>query len=157
MRTQNIVYYHSPLGVIKIASNSKALKSISFEDKPPLSAQNDPSAILSKALAQLDEYFNGNRTSFTLSLSPEGTTFQQTVWKALQRIPHGQTISYGELAERLGDPNKVRAVGKANSKNPIPIVIPCHRVIGSDNSLVGYRGGIDRKKYLLKHEGALLI
>jgi len=157
MPTQNIVYYRSPLGVIKLVSKSEALRSISFEDKQPLSTQNDSSAILSKALSQLDEYFNGNRTSFSLSLSPEGTTFQQSVWKTLQQIPHGQTISYGELAERLGDPNKVRAVGKANGKNPIPIVIPCHRVIGADNSLVGYSGGIDRKKYLLKHEGALLI
>lgn len=157
MPTQHVIYYNSPLGVIKVVSNSEALTRLSFEDKPPYSTQNDSPAILSKALSQLDEYFNGNRRTFSLSLSPKGTTFQQSVWKTLQQIPYGQTVSYGKLARRLGNPNKVRAVGKANGKNPIPIIIPCHRVIGADNSLVGYSGGIDRKKYLLKHEGALLL
>lgn len=157
MPTQHVIYYNSPLGVIKVVSNSEALTRLSFEDKPHYSTQNDSPAILSKALSQLDEYFKGYRRTFSLSLSPKGTTFQQSVWKTLQQIPYGQTVSYGKLARRLGNPNKVRAVGKANGKNPIPIIIPCHRVIGADNSLVGYSGGIDRKKYLLKHEGALLL
>lgn len=157
MASQNEVYYHSLLGVIRLVSNNEALTGLSFEEKKSHPTKNDSSDILSKALSQLEEYFNGNRTSFSLPLSPGGTDFQQSVWSTLQQIPFGQTISYGELAERLGDPNKVRAVGMANGKNPIPIIIPCHRVIGADNSLVGYSGGIDRKKYLLQHEGALLL
>jgi methylated-DNA-[protein]-cysteine S-methyltransferase len=90
-------------------------------------------------------------------VKPAGTNFQRSVWKKLQDIPYGKTVTYGELAENLGDANKVRAVGKANGSNPIPIIIPCHRVIGADNKLVGYAGGISRKRYLLRHEGAILL
>ena len=101
---------------------------------------------------QLDAYFAGELESFELDLDPHGTPFQQRVWAELARIPYGETISYSELAHRLGDPKLVRAVGLANGRNPISIVIPCHRVIGADGSLVGYGGGLERKRWLLEHE-----
>ena len=101
---------------------------------------------------QLDAYFAGELETFELDLDPHGTPFQQRVWAELSRIPYGETISYSELAHRLGDPKLVRAVGLANGRNPISIVIPCHRVIGADGSLVGYGGGLERKRWLLEHE-----
>jgi methylated-DNA-[protein]-cysteine S-methyltransferase len=101
---------------------------------------------------QLEAYFAGDREDFDLALAPHGTPFQQRVWEELTRIPYGETISYSELAWRLGQPKAVRAVGLANGRNPISIVIPCHRVIGADGSLVGYGGGLERKKWLLEHE-----
>jgi methylated-DNA-[protein]-cysteine S-methyltransferase len=101
---------------------------------------------------QLDAYFAGERQDFELELAPHGTEFQKRVWDQLVRIPFGETISYSELARRLGDPKLVRAVGLANGRNPISIIIPCHRVIGADGSLVGYGGGLERKKWLLEHE-----
>jgi methylated-DNA-[protein]-cysteine S-methyltransferase len=104
------------------------------------------------AREQLDAYFTGELQEFDLPLAPEGTEFQLRVWDELTRIPFGETISYGELARRLGDPRLVRAVGTANGRNPLSIVIPCHRVIGADGSLVGYGGGLDRKRWLLDHE-----
>src|SRR3954468_10488468 len=103
---------------------------------------------------QMAEYFEGNRKQFTLALAPEGTTFQQRVWQELLKIPHGKTISYGELATRVGNPKASRAVGAANGQNPVSLMIPCHRVIGSDKSLTGYGGGLNVKEALLKHEGA---
>ncbi|MEO8560769.1 MAG: methylated-DNA--[protein]-cysteine S-methyltransferase, partial [bacterium] len=107
------------------------------------------------ARTQLDEYFAGHRTQFELPLSPEGTEFQRRVWDALAEIPFGTTISYLELARTVGDPRAVRAVGGANGRNPLPIVLPCHRVIGADGSLTGFGGGIERKRWLLEHEGAI--
>jgi methylated-DNA-[protein]-cysteine S-methyltransferase len=102
--------------------------------------------------AQLDEYFTGRRTTFDLPLAPHGTAFQRTVWQALLDIPYGATVSYGELADRIGRPTAARAVGLANGKNPIGVIIPCHRVIGSTGALTGYGGGIDRKRRLLTFE-----
>ena len=102
--------------------------------------------------AQIDAYFTGEREDFDLELAPHGTEFQLRVWAELVKIPYGETISYSELAHRLGDPKLVRAVGLANGRNPISIIIPCHRVIGADGSLVGYGGGLERKKWLLEHE-----
>ena len=107
-----------------------------------------------EVVRQLDDYFRQERREFDLPLAPQGTAFQQTVWTALQAIPYGATISYRELAERIGRPAAVRAVGRANATNPIPIIIPCHRVIGSDGTLTGYGGGIEMKERLLKLEGA---
>jgi methylated-DNA-[protein]-cysteine S-methyltransferase len=101
---------------------------------------------------QLDAYFAGELEDFALDLSPHGTPFQQRVWDELTKIPYGETMSYSELAQRLGNPNAVRAVGLANGRNPISIVVPCHRVIGADGSLTGYGGGLERKKWLLEHE-----
>ena len=107
------------------------------------------------AADQLDAYFAGRRTTFTISLAPQGTAFQKQVWAALQEIPYGETESYGQLAERIGSPGAARAVGLANGKNPIGIVIPCHRVVGSNGNLTGYGGGLDRKKQLLDLERAV--
>jgi methylated-DNA-[protein]-cysteine S-methyltransferase len=105
-------------------------------------------------VAQLDEYFGGKRSTFTLTVRPDGTLFQRQVWSALQTIPYGATITYKELAERIGNPAAVRAVGRANGTNPIPIIIPCHRVIGADGSLTGFGGGLALKEALLRLEGA---
>jgi len=157
MATSHTIYYDSPVGTLRLKSNGQALTALDFVDEDASPSQQIDSDILLQAIEQLDAYFKGQRKSFDLSLAPEGTDFQQQVWTQLKQIPYGQTISYGQLAAKIGDPNKVRAVGTANGKNPIPIIIPCHRVIGADQTLVGYSGGIDRKKYLLKHEGALLL
>lgn len=107
-----------------------------------------------QSLEQLGEYFAGRRRTFTVPVKPQGTPFQRSVWEALQEIPYGTTISYSELADRIGDPNAVRAVGLANARNPIPIIIPCHRVIGKDGSLTGFGGGMALKASLLRLEGA---
>jgi methylated-DNA-[protein]-cysteine S-methyltransferase len=112
--------------------------------------------VLHRVEAQLKEYFAGSRTTFDLPLEPTGTDFQLSVWELLRRIPYGATTSYGELARRLGDPHKTRAVGAANGANPIPIIVPCHRVVGSKGELTGFGGGLDRKRWLLEHEGALM-
>ncbi|MBN1937224.1 MAG: methylated-DNA--[protein]-cysteine S-methyltransferase [Anaerolineae bacterium] len=112
--------------------------------------------VIEMALVQLDEYFSGVRRVFDLPLGLHGTEFQQRVWRQLLEIPYGQTASYAEVARALGNPQAVRAVGLANGKNPISIIVPCHRVIGSDGNLVGYGGGLWRKEWLLKHEGCLL-
>jgi methylated-DNA-[protein]-cysteine S-methyltransferase len=109
---------------------------------------------LSEVTKQTADYFSGQRKDFSLPLAPEGTTFQQRVWQELLKIPHGETISYGELATRVGNPKASRAVGAANGQNPVSLMIPCHRVIGSDKSLTGYGGGLNVKEALLKHEGA---
>ena len=112
--------------------------------------------MLAHARRQLTEYFAGVRTAFDLPLDPPGTPFQRQVWDALRTIPYGVTTSYGELARRLGDPRGTRALGAANGKNPIPIIVPCHRVVGARGELTGFGGGLDRKRWLLEHEGALL-
>src|SRR5262249_46745434 len=109
-------------------------------------------AVFAGPRTQLTEYFGGGRAEFELPLLPEGTPFQRKVWNALCEIPYGETISYGELARRIGQPTAARAVGLANGSNPLPIVVPCHRVIGADGSLTGFGGGIERKRWLLAHE-----
>jgi methylated-DNA-[protein]-cysteine S-methyltransferase len=113
------------------------------------------SALLARASEQLAEYFARSRTTFDIPLDPPGTPFQQRVWEALRAIPYGTTLSYSDLASRLGDLRATRAVGAANGKNPIPIIVPCHRVIGANGALTGFGGGLDRKRWLLEHEGAL--
>lgn len=113
-------------------------------------------SLLDRVEAQLNEYFAGRRTTFDLPLEPRGTDFQLSVWELLRKIPYGVTTSYGELARRLGDPKATRAVGAANGANPIPIIVPCHRVVGSKGELTGFGGGIERKRWLLEHEGALM-
>ncbi len=147
----------SPIGPLTlVADGDGALTALLMEvhrhgARNPERGPGDPSAF-TDARAQLDAYFAGELTSFDLPVKPEGTEFQQRVWKALQDIPFGETRSYGELAAGLGDPGASRAVGLANGRNPISIVIPCHRVIGADGSLTGYGGGIERKQFLLDHE-----
>ena len=115
-----------------------------------------PEGVLADTVRQLDEYFAGTRREFELELAPRGTAFQLAVWDALLAIPYGATASYGDIARAVGRPNAVRAVGQANGRNPLAIVVPCHRVIGSDHSLTGYGGGIDRKRFLLALEGSPL-
>lgn len=137
----------TPLGTI-IVKGSAALVSIEFCDEAAEAESDDAVA------EQFKEYFEGRRTEFDFELAPAGTEFQQRVWEEVCRIPFGETRSYLEVAVALGDPNLVRAVGAANGANPIPIVIPCHRVVGADGSLTGYLGGVGRKRWLLEHESA---
>lgn len=153
------VFVTSPIGVLQLEATENALVAIRFKESKPADAESTFSTnpVLDETVAQIDAYFQGQLTSFDLPLDPQGTEFQQSVWQALCKIPYGQTISYGQLAKRLGDHQKVRAVGSANGKNPIPVIIPCHRVVGADGTLVGYSGGISRKKALLRHEGAILL
>jgi len=146
-----IAYIKTPLGVAKLEGDTKGLSSITVLDTDMAVTEIIPE-ILEDAAYQLREYFEGKRTSFSLILHPEGTDFQKKVWTALQEIPYGKTVSYSELSKTLGDLKAIRAVAAANGKNPLWVVIPCHRVIGSDGSLVGYAGGLHRKKWLLDHE-----
>ena len=139
----------TPLGFAKIEGNEKGISSITVLEKEKTTAIPE---ILEDAVYQLQEYFEGSRKEFQLDLNPEGTEFQKRVWDALEKIPFGKTLSYLELAKQLGDVKAIRAVASANGKNPLWIVIPCHRVIGSNGDLTGYAGGLHRKKWLLAHE-----
>ena len=144
-------YYKSPLGPIEISGKQDSILSVDFvEDMLPGDA--DLPFCLKTGIKQIDEYFNGKRKEFLLKLDPQGTIFQRMVWQQLEKIPFGAVVSYGEIASIIGKPNACRAVGSANGKNPIAIVIPCHRVVGSDGSLTGYGGGLWRKEWLIKHE-----
>ncbi len=149
----------SPLGELLLQADESGLRSIIFQDGKK-STTPEPDWVANPApfadvLAQLCAYFDGARTSFDLQLAPEGTAFQRTVWRTLESIPYGVTWSYGELARAIGKPTASRAVGAANGANPLPIVIPCHRVIGADGSLTGFGGGLENKRKLLTIEGAL--
>ena len=147
METVNI---KTPLGMATIKGDENGIAIISIADEGEIS-KVIPS-VLQEAVTQLQEYFDGNRTHFDFQLNPAGTEFQQKVWKGLCEIPFGKTMSYLELAKQLGDVKAIRAVASANGKNPLWIVVPCHRVIGTDGSLTGYAGGLWRKKWLLEHE-----
>jgi len=143
-------HYRSPLGFLLLKSDGVSITEISFSE---IELQEiNPCAVLLKCEQQLENYFSGKSLDFQLPINPEGTEFQKKVWAELLKIPNGQTITYSELAVRLGDPKLVRAVGMANGRNPVAIVIPCHRVIGVGNKLTGYAGGLDRKLWLLEHE-----
>lgn len=144
----------SPVGPITIVASSTAVVAIHLGDASPLpgSRPDDAHPIVAAAAAQLDAYFAGRRRAFDLPLGAAGTPFQQGVWRALCTIPFGATCGYGELAARLGRPSAARAVGAANGRNPIAIVVPCHRVIGKDGTLTGYAGGVAIKQWLLDHE-----
>jgi methylated-DNA-[protein]-cysteine S-methyltransferase len=145
----------SPVGPLTIVGDQEGLRSVLF------GAQNEGSGvrggIVDEAVRQLHAYFSGKLTRFDLPLKPEGTPFQLAVWEQLLKIPYGKVISYGDLAKRIGKPNSSRAVGAANGSNPIPIIIPCHRVIGSNGRLTGYGGGIHIKEALLKLESVRLF
>ncbi|XWK80585.1 methylated-DNA--[protein]-cysteine S-methyltransferase [Kordia algicida OT-1] len=146
-------HIETPLGIARIVSSDVGILSISvLDDKSTVSNSEIIPPILQECITQLKEYFEGKRTDFDLTLAPEGTDFQQRVWKELNKIPFGKTCSYLELSKKLGDVKAIRAVASANGKNPLWIVTPCHRVIGSDGSLTGYAGGLWRKKWLLAHE-----
>jgi len=158
----------TPIGELLLTASDTALTGVYFPTSrrgpPPThradwvqdDGQGPASESLARAKQQLTEYFDGTRTTFDLPLEALGSAFEHRVWNALRTIPFGVTMSYSELARRLGDVNATRAVGAANGKNPIPIIVPCHRVVGANGELTGFGGGIDCKRWLLEHEGALL-
>jgi len=143
-------HVQTPLGIAKIVGDENGLSSISVLDDGELTAIIPE--VLEDAVYQLQEYFDGQRETFDLELNPQGTDFQKRVWDGLLQVPYGKTVSYLDLSKTLGDVKAIRAVAAANGKNPLWIVVPCHRVIGSDGSLTGYAGGLHRKKWLLDHE-----
>ena len=140
----------TPLGPLVLVSDGAALTSAAFGPAPDGAPATD--AVLADALRQLAAYFDGDRAALTVPVAARGTPFQQRVWAALAEIPHGETLSYGALAARLGQPGGAQAVGAANGQNPVAVVVPCHRVVGADGGLVGYAGGLGRKRALLDLE-----
>ena len=158
--TLHYAYYESRLGQILLTASASALTGLHFVGEkyyPGISStwqRNANFTVIKSTLAQLDEYFAGNRKSFDIALAPEGTEFQHQVWKTLTALRYGETATYGQLAQRVGNPHAVRAVGAANGRNPISIVLPCHRVVGSDGSLTGFAGGLEAKAALLDFERA---
>ncbi|WP_116999198.1 methylated-DNA--[protein]-cysteine S-methyltransferase [Desertimonas flava] len=146
----------SPIGPLTLVAADGALVELRFANSPLApgegGAEDSGDPVLRQAADELDEYFAGERTDFGVPLAPRGTAFQLAAWKALREIPYGETVSYGDQARRLGDARKSRAVGAANGRNPIPIIVPCHRVIGANGSLTGFGGGIETKIWLLDHE-----
>ena len=155
----------SPVGPLLLAANDDGLRAIEFQpSRHPVKRDTDRREVewvdcthplLLQARQQLAEYFAGDRLTFDLPLAPRGTAFQRDVWQMLASIPYGDTISYAQLASRIGKPSATRAVGAANGRNPLPIVLPCHRVIGADGSLTGFGGGLPTKRFLLELEGAI--
>lgn len=149
-------YYKSELGVLKVTGTEDGIHAVEFTNIETTAQMAAPTC-LRECFRQLDEYFSGGRQQFALPLKPQGTDFQKAVWNELSKIPYGQTVTYMHVAKALGNPNAVRAVGAANGRNPIPIIVPCHRVIGSNGDLIGFGGGIWRKEFLLRHEKVVLI
>ena len=143
--------YKSPIGTLYIVEENEKIIEIRYENEKEEVLEKN-TKILEKAVQELEEYFKGKRKEFDIPLNPKGTEFMKKVWKELQKIPYGKTTSYGKIAEKIGNPKASRAVGMANHNNPIPIIIPCHRVIGKNNKMVGYALGIDKKEYLLNLE-----
>jgi methylated-DNA-[protein]-cysteine S-methyltransferase len=148
-----IAYYRSPVGELEIQSQGDAITLVGFLRKTKTIECITP--VIQTCMRELDEYFAGARKFFEVKIELHGTSFQQNVWNKLLEIPYGTTTYYADIAIKVGDINSVRAVGLANGQNPIAIIVPCHRVIGKDGSLVGYGGGLERKVWLLRHEGAL--
>jgi methylated-DNA-[protein]-cysteine S-methyltransferase len=148
-------YYASPIGLIEIGGTATGVTSLSFVER--CRADFDSHSMLDQATRQIDEYFDGRRHAFDLPIDLQGTPFQREVWQQLLKVPFGQTVSYQDIANVIGHPRAARAVGAANGRNPISIIVPCHRVVGSDGSLTGYGGGLWRKEWLLRHEGCLLL
>ena len=149
--------YQSPIGALTILSGDKGIKAIKFYEDEKVKAQGRTNEMTRWAVKELEEYFQGKRKAFTVPCVPKGTDFQKRVWEALIQIPYGETRTYKEIAAAAGNPKASRAVGMANNRNPIPIIIPCHRVIGTNGSLTGYAGGLKVKEYLLKLESNLVI
>ena len=154
MSELHYTYYESPIGLLKIGGTEQFIGDLTFVDNQDQLTYGVPGVteVMHECTEQLIEYFHGSRQKFDVPVNQEGTEFQIRVWKELLEIPYGKTISYMDMAKRLGDPKVIRAAAAANGKNPITIIVPCHRVIGSDRSLVGYSGGMWRKKWLLQHE-----
>ncbi|MEX0847679.1 MAG: methylated-DNA--[protein]-cysteine S-methyltransferase [Ilumatobacteraceae bacterium] len=156
-----ITTMESPIGPLTVGATDRGIRFVMWHDdqrRPPDDgdAGRAADAILAAGCAQLAEYFRGERTEFDLPLDPVGTPFQHTAWAALRTIDYGSTVSYGEQARRMGDARKARAVGAANGRNPIGIIVPCHRVVGADGSLTGFAGGLSSKAWLLDHERQVL-
>lgn len=155
----NVLYHPSPLGKLRLVSNGQALTHIEFEGRytrdEQVLEQERCDDILDRCRRQLQAYFSGEHQPFDMPLAPSGTDFQLQVWRALQAIPYGTVCSYADIARRIDRARAIRAVGAANGRNPLPIVVPCHRVIGSDGSLTGFAGGLEAKTLLLQLEGAL--
>lgn len=148
-----IFFYDTKIGRIGIASNSDAVTNVYFSgENTPSGMELKETELIKKAGEEINEYFSGKRNNFDIPLEPEGTEFQKSVWDVLKKIPYGKTFTYKQVAEAVGNPKACRAVGMANNKNPIPLFIPCHRVIGSNGKLVGFGGGLDIKEYLLNLE-----
>ncbi len=148
-------YYQSEIGLLEIVGAEEGIKSVSFVDDGAVD-NFEIQPCLKECVAQLDQYFKGQRQEFSLKLALSGSTFQKKVWRQLTKIPYGKTVSYLDIAKSIGQKKAVRAVGNANGRNNIAIIIPCHRVIGSRGQLTGYGGGLWRKEWLLKHENALI-
>jgi methylated-DNA-[protein]-cysteine S-methyltransferase len=148
----------SPVGALTIVASDAGVRAVLWPDDDPKrvrvpDAVDDPThPVIAAAASQLEEYFAGTRTTFDVALDPVGTDFQRAAWEALRTIPYGATVSYGDQADRMGDRRKARAVGAANGRNPISIIVPCHRVVGANGSLTGFAGGVDTKAWLLAHE-----
>ncbi|WP_220494736.1 methylated-DNA--[protein]-cysteine S-methyltransferase [Lacibacter sediminis] len=150
------VYYNSPIGTILLQAEDENLTIVSFRDDVSIiETGTTASPVLLEAIKQLDEYFAGTRKQFDLPLHPAGTAFQQKVWDQLMKIPYAETVTYLHMAKRLGNVKSIRAAASANGKNPIGIIIPCHRVVGADGKLTGYAGGLHRKQWLLEHEAKM--
>lgn len=156
MNELQIAYYKSSIGFLKITAAADGIAALDFLDEEAPASQQ-PTANFVDCFHQLDDYFAHRRQQFSLKLNPKGTDFQKRVWNELVKIPYGKTTSYLNIAETLGDKKALRAVGAANGRNPIPIIIPCHRVIGRNGDLIGFGGGIWRKEWLLRHEGVVLV
>jgi len=149
--------YPSPIGVLTLVASDAGLQGVWWPEDaraPDLGERDPDHPVLQQARRELDEYFSGRRTQFDVPLDPIGTDFQRAAWEVLRTIPYGRTINYGEQARRLGDPAKARAVGAANGRNPISIIVPCHRVVGASGALTGFAGGVDTKGWLLDFERA---
>jgi methylated-DNA-[protein]-cysteine S-methyltransferase len=147
--------YSSPIGRIKIVADANCIQALTFiEDSENLSTKEgvESPPVIHQCIDELIDYFNGSRTQFTVPIHQSGTDFQQKVWKELYEVPYAKTMSYAELAKKLGDPKVIRAAASANGKNKIAIIVPCHRIIGSDSNLTGYAWGLAKKKWLLQHE-----
>jgi methylated-DNA-[protein]-cysteine S-methyltransferase len=160
METKYTQIYHSPIGVIKIVASEFCIEELVFVETDKVStiqlSENSP-PVIQQCIDELLEYFAGNRRNFSVAINQEGTEFQQRVWKELYEVPFGKNLSYGELAKKMGDPTAVRAAAAANGKNKIAVIVPCHRIVGADRSLVGYAWGKARKKWLLQHEFRLAL
>ncbi|MCB0731454.1 MAG: methylated-DNA--[protein]-cysteine S-methyltransferase [Ignavibacteriae bacterium] len=152
MPNKYVTYLRSPIGQVKLTGDETSVNSIFFVFDDTEMEEENLNSVLTQCKKELLEYFAGKRNEFTVPIKQEGTEFQQKVWTELEKIPYGKTVSYNFIAESLGDKKAIRAVGAANGRNQISIIVPCHRVIGSDGSLTGYAGGMWRKKWLLNHE-----
>jgi methylated-DNA-[protein]-cysteine S-methyltransferase len=153
-----LFYYDSPVGTLGIIEDNQKISNVFFKDGKKAERYTNGSIaekktpLIQKTISQFEEYFKGKRKVFDIPLALEGTKFQLSVWKALQKIPYGRTVSYKEIAAAAGNPKACRAAGMANNRNPVAIIVPCHRVIGADGSLTGYGGGLDKKVFLLELE-----